>query len=115
MTLCACSSSGRSGVSRRSGFFGRWYGLSIPVKCVISPARALAYSPLGSRCSHSASGVSQNTSTKSKPGVGVHFAGQLAVLGQRTDRRHQHDLAGVGQQRRDVRQPAQVLGTVGHA
>ena len=41
-TICARSSGWRSGVSRRSGFFGRWYGLSIPVKCVISPARALA-------------------------------------------------------------------------
>ena len=69
----------------------------MPVKCVISPARALAYSPLGSRFSHSSIGVSQNTSTKSKSGVGVDFASQLAVLGQRADRRHQYDLAGVGE------------------
>ena len=42
ITRSASSSVDLSGVSRRSGFFGRWYGLSIPVKWVISPARALA-------------------------------------------------------------------------
>ena len=36
------------------------------------------------------------------------------MFGERADRRHQHDLAGVGQQRRHMRQPAQVLGAVGH-
>src|SRR3954471_2925316 len=66
-TRSASSSGERSGVSRRSGFFGRWYGLSIPVKWVISPARALAYKPFGSRRSQSSSGVSQNTSKKSRP------------------------------------------------
>ena len=67
MTRSASSSGEQSGVSRRSGFFGRWYGLSIPVKWVISPARALAYKPFGSRRSQSSSGVSQNTSKKSSP------------------------------------------------
>ncbi len=42
ITASASSSRVRSGVSRRSAFLGRWYGLSIPVKWVISPARALA-------------------------------------------------------------------------
>ena len=46
--------------------------------------------------------------------LGGHLARQLAVLLQRADRGHQHDLAGVGEQGRDVRQPAQVLGAVGH-
>ena len=39
----------------------------MPVKWVISPARALAYKPFGSRRSQSSSGVSQNTSKKSRP------------------------------------------------
>ena len=46
--------------------------------------------------------------------VGVDLTGQLAVLGERADGRHQHDLTGVGEQRRHVRQPAQVLRPVGH-
>src|SRR4029079_7485502 len=71
ITDAASSSGARSGVRRRSGFFGRWYGLSIPVKWVISPARAFAYSPFGSRRSQSSSGVSQNTSKKSRPAPGV--------------------------------------------
>ena len=47
-----------------SGFSGTSYGSSIPVKSLISPRRALAYMPFVSRSSHTASGVSTNTSTK---------------------------------------------------
>ena len=36
----------------RSGFAGTSYGESIPVKSLISPALALAYSPFRSRRSH---------------------------------------------------------------
>ena len=50
-----------------SGARGASYGSSMPVIPVSSPARALAYRPLGSRCSHSASGVSTKTSTKRSP------------------------------------------------
>ena len=47
-------------------------------------------------------------------GVGVHPTGQVAMLFQWADRRNQNGVAGIGDQRRDVRQPAQVLGAVGH-
>ena len=48
------------------------------------------------------------------PGLGVHPARQLAVFGQRADGRDQHDLAGIGEQRRHMCQSPQVLGAIGH-
>ena len=110
----ASSSGVRSGVSRRSGFFGRWYGLSIPVKWVISPARALAYRPFGiPPFAVLQRGVAEHLE-EFEARFGGHLPRQLAVLLQRADRRHQHDLAGIGEDCGDVGQPAQVLGAVGH-
>ena len=114
MTLCASSSSVRSGVSRRSGFFGPL------VRAVdAGEVRDLARARFGVQAlgitllAFLERGVAEHLE-EVEAGVGVHFTGQLPVFGQRADRRHQHDLAGVGQQRRHMRQPAQVLRAVGH-
>ncbi len=55
------SSPASPGRSTRSAASGRSYGSSMPVNPTISPARAFAYSPLGSRRSHYSSGVSTKT------------------------------------------------------
>src|SRR5262249_31909761 len=55
-------SSGDGG-KRSSGLCGGSYGSSTPVKLAISPRRARAYMPFGSRCSQTEIGVSRNTST----------------------------------------------------
>ena len=114
MTLCAISSSERSGVSRKSGFFGPLVrAVDTGEMRDFTRARfgiqALGITLLAFR----ERGVAEHLE-KLKAGVGVHFTGQLPVFVQRADRRHQHNLAGVGQQRRHMRQPAQVLRTVGH-
>ena len=78
-------------------------------------ARAgLGVQPFGSR-RRSPRAACRRTSRRSRcPASVCHLARQLAVLGERADRGHQHDLTGVGHQRRDMRQSAQVLGPVGH-
>src|SRR5690606_23220260 len=60
LTMIRCAA--RSGVSsvvsiRISGFSGTSYGSLMPVKPLMMPARAFAYSPLRSRCSQTSSGV----------------------------------------------------------
>ena len=49
--------------SSTSGCSGGSYGALTPVKSRISPARALAYSPLESRCSQTSTGIFRYTST----------------------------------------------------
>lgn len=50
----------------RSGFSGGSNGASIPVKPLISPARAFLYSPLTSRFSQTERGVSTKSSKKGR-------------------------------------------------
>ena len=53
----------------------------MPVKSLICPARAFLYSPLGSRASHTSSGASTNTSTKSPGGRLARTASRSARYG----------------------------------
>ena len=83
----------------------------MPVNSGISPARAFAYSPLGSRSSQTSSGQSTKTSMKS-PGRVDRASDAVAVLAVRRDERREHDRAGVDEQLRDLADPADVLGPV---
>lgn len=46
--------------------------------------------------------------------ISVHFTSQGTVLSKGADRRHQHQVATIGEQCGHMRQPAQVLRAVGH-
>ena len=110
MTSAASAATSPSdGRSSRSGRNGASYGAEMPVKSAISPARAFAYSPFGSRCSATSSGVSTKISMERQPGLLVDRAGRVAVLAVRRDQRHERDHARVGQQLGDLGGAADVL------
>lgn len=63
MILATHSSTDNLSVRRWiSGVSGASYGAEIPVKFGISPDRAFLYSPFGSRCSATSTGISMKTS-----------------------------------------------------
>ena len=82
----------------------------MPVKLGICPARALAYRPLTSRCSATASGVSTKTSTNSSGAE--QFARHPPLRAERRDEAHQHDQAGIDHQPGDLGDAADVLDAV---
>ena len=83
----------------------------MPVKFLADRRARLAYRPLGSRASHSSSGVSTKISTNSP--VLDQLARHAPLGAERRDERHQHDQAGIDHQLRDLGDAADVLDPVG--
>src|SRR4030095_164981 len=104
----------------------------MPVKFLSSPPLALAYSPFGSRCSHTSSGVETNTSTnspcstrsrtrrRSPPNGEVNgcracVARQAAIAAERRDEGRHPDEPRIHEQLRDLADAAHVLDAAGVA
>ncbi len=94
-----------------SGSCGASYAESMPVKFSSLPSRALRYRPLGSRRSHSASGVSTKISMKSS--ARQTFARQLSLGAERRDERDQDDQSCIGHQPGRLDHAPDVLDAVG--